>query len=110
MIYNSVTRWLREAKFPLSSADPGSVDVPRGFGDSDSAVLPTLKERPFGLVWQLSRLTHLPSRIVYRRLTQSLGFYAHHLRRVPHALSDAQKGANQFILAIARNIIQSSRT
>jgi hypothetical protein len=29
---------------------------------------------------------------VYRRLTQSLGFVAHHLRWVPHALSDARKG------------------
>jgi hypothetical protein len=29
---------------------------------------------------------------VYRRLTQSLGFVARHLRWVPHALSDRQKG------------------
>jgi hypothetical protein len=41
---------------------------------------------------QLSRLTHLPSTIVYRRLTQSLGFVVHHLRWVTHALLDAQNG------------------
>jgi hypothetical protein len=43
-------------------------------------------------VRQLSRLTDLPSTIVYRRLTQSLGFVACYLRRMPHALSDAPKG------------------
>jgi hypothetical protein len=42
-------------------------------------------------VQQLSRPTHLPSTIVYRRLTQSLGFVARHLRWVTHALSGAQK-------------------
>jgi hypothetical protein len=41
---------------------------------------------------QLSRLTHLPSTTVYRRLTQSLGFVPRQLRWVPHALSDAPKG------------------
>jgi hypothetical protein len=46
----------------------------------------------FASVRQLSRFTHLPSTTVYRRLTQSLGFVARHLRWVPHALSDAQKG------------------
>jgi hypothetical protein len=43
-------------------------------------------------VRQLSRLIHLPSTTVYSRLTQSLGFVARHLRWVPRALSDAQKG------------------
>jgi hypothetical protein len=43
-------------------------------------------------VRQLSRLTDIPSTTVYRRFTQSLGFAALHLRWVPHALSDAQKG------------------
>jgi hypothetical protein len=33
----------------------------------------------------------------YLRLTQSLGFVAHHLRWVPHALSDAQKGERESI-------------
>jgi hypothetical protein len=42
-------------------------------------------------VWQLSRLTHLHSKTVYRRLTQLLRFVAHHLQWVPHALPDAQK-------------------
>jgi hypothetical protein len=50
------------------------------------------KDSLFASVPQLSRLTHLPSTTVYRRLTQSPGFAARHLRWVPHALSDAQKG------------------
>jgi hypothetical protein len=58
---------------------------------SDRAILATLEDSPFASVRQLSRLTHLPSTIVYRSLTQSLGFVARHLRWLPHALSDVQK-------------------
>jgi hypothetical protein len=47
--------------------------------DSDQVVLAALEDSPFASVPQLSRLTHLPSMIVYRRLTQSLGFVASHL-------------------------------
>jgi hypothetical protein len=43
-------------------------------------------------VRQLSRLTNLPSTIVYRSLAESLGFVARHLRWVPNALSDAPNG------------------
>jgi hypothetical protein len=64
----------------------------RDFDDSDQAILAALEDSPFASVRQLSRLTHLPSTTVYRRLTQSLGFVVHHLRWVLHALSDAQKG------------------
>jgi hypothetical protein len=51
-----------------------------------------LEDGLFASVRQLSRLTYLPLTTVYRRLTQSLGFVARHLRWVPHTLSDAQKG------------------
>jgi hypothetical protein len=59
--------------------------------DSGQAILAALEHRPFASVRQLSRLTHLASTTVYRRLTESLGFVARHLRWLSHALSDAQK-------------------
>jgi hypothetical protein len=92
--YSSVTRCLREAQFPPSKPEPEPhpADVQRDLDDSDQAIFAALEDFPFASVWQLSRLTHLPSKIVHRRLTQSLGFVAHLLRWVPHALSDAQKG------------------
>jgi hypothetical protein len=90
--YGSVTRHLREARFPPSKPEPHSAGVQRDLDDSDQAILVALEDSPFASVRQLSRLTHLPSTTVYCRLTQSLGFVAHHLRWVPHALSDAQKG------------------
>jgi hypothetical protein len=89
---NSVTRYLREARFPPSKPEPHPADVQRDLEDSDQAILAALEDSPFALVRQLSRLTNLPSTTVYRRLTQSLGFVPRHLRWVPHALSDAQKG------------------
>jgi hypothetical protein len=77
--YCSITRYLREARFPPSKLELHLADVQRDLDGSDQAILAALEDSPFASVRQLSRLTHLPSTIVYRRLTQSLGFVAHHL-------------------------------
>jgi hypothetical protein len=90
--YSSVTRYFGKARFPPSKSKPHPADVQRDLDDSDWAILAALEGSPFALARQLSRLVHLPSTTVYRRLAQSLGFAACHLRWVPHALSDAQKG------------------
>jgi hypothetical protein len=92
MSYSSVTRDLREAGFPPSKPEPHPAAVQRDFDDSDQVILAALEDSPFASMQQLSRLIHLRSKIVYRRLTQLLGFVARYLRWVPHALSDAQKG------------------
>jgi hypothetical protein len=89
--YSSVTRQLREVRFPPSKPEPHPADVQRDLDDSDRATLAAIEDIAFASVRQLSRLTHLPSTTVYRRLTQLLGFVARHLRWVLHALSDAQK-------------------
>jgi hypothetical protein len=92
--YGSVTRYLREARFPSSKPElrPADVQRDRDLDDSDQAILAALEDSPFASVRRLSRLIHLPSATVYRRLTQSLRFVARHLRWMPHALSDVQKG------------------
>jgi hypothetical protein len=90
--YSSVTRYLREARFHPSKPEPHPADVQRDLDDSDQVILAALEDSLFASVRQLSRLTDLPSTIVYRRLTQSLEFVPRHLRWAPHALSDAQKG------------------
>jgi hypothetical protein len=90
--YNLITRYPREARFPLSKPEPHPADVQRDLDNSGQTILAVLEDSPFASVRELSRLIHLPSTTVYRRLTQSLGFVAHHLRWVAIALSDAQKG------------------
>jgi hypothetical protein len=90
--YSLVTHYLREARFPPSKPEPHPTDVQRDLDDPDRAILAVLEDNPFASVRQLSRLTHLPPTTVYRRLTEPLGLVARHLRSVPHALSDAQKG------------------
>jgi hypothetical protein len=90
--YSSVTRYLPEARFPPSKQEPHPADVQRDFDDSDHIILAALEDSPLASVRQPSRLAHLPSTTVYRRLTQLLGFVARHFQWVPHALSDAQKG------------------
>jgi hypothetical protein len=84
--YSSDTRYLRAARFPPSKPEPHPADVQRDLDDSDQTILAALKDIPFASVQKLSRPTHLPSMIVYRRLTQSLGFVTRHLRWVLHAL------------------------
>jgi hypothetical protein len=88
---SSVTRYLREARFPPSKPEHHPADIQRDLDDSDQAILAALEDGQFASVQQLSRLTHLPSTTIYRRLTQSPGFVAHHLRRISHALSDEQR-------------------
>jgi hypothetical protein len=90
--YCSVASYLREARFPPSKPEPHPADVQRDLDDSDQAILAALEDSPFASVLQLSRLTHIPSATVYRRLSQTLGVVARHLRWVPHVLSDARKG------------------
>jgi hypothetical protein len=92
VLYSSVTHYLREARLRPSKPEPDPADVQRDLDDSDQAILTAREYSPFAAVRQLLRLTHLPSTTIYRRLTQSLGFVARHLRWVPHALSDVQKG------------------
>jgi hypothetical protein len=89
--YGSVTGYLREARFPPLKPEPHPADIQRDLDDSDHAILAALEDSSFASVWQLSRLTHLPSTTVYHHLTQSLGFVARHIRWVPHDLPDAQK-------------------
>jgi hypothetical protein len=101
--YSSVTRYLPEERIPPSKPEPHPADVQRDLDDSNQAILTALEDNPFASVRQLSRLTYLPSTTVYRRLTQSLGFVARHLRWVPHALSDAQKGER---VNLSRRLLQ----
>jgi hypothetical protein len=80
MLCHTVIWYLREARFPPSKPEPHPADVQNDLDDSDQAISAALEDSPFASVRQLSRLTHLPSTTVYRRLTQSLGFVARHLR------------------------------
>jgi hypothetical protein len=66
--YSSVACCLREARFPHSKPEPHPDDVQRDLDDSDQAILSALEDSPFASVWLLSRLTHLPSTTIYRRL------------------------------------------
>jgi hypothetical protein len=104
--YSSVARDLREARFTPSKPAPSPADVQKDLDDSCQALLAALEDSPFASVRQLSRLTHFPSTTVYRCLTQSLGFLAHHLRWVPHALSDAQKGARVNLSRLLLRILE----
>jgi transposase len=54
--YSSVTRCLREARFPHSKPEPHPADVQRhrDLDDSDQVILAALEDRPLASVRQLS--------------------------------------------------------
>jgi histone-lysine N-methyltransferase SETMAR len=106
MAYSTVARYLHDAHCSPLHQTTLSVDVPRSLDDSDQAILSALDENPFASVRQLSRLTHIPPTTVYRRLTQSLGFTARHLRWVPHALSQLQKAQR---VELSRELLRTLR-
>jgi transposase len=45
--YSSVTRYLREARFPPLKPEPHPADVQRDLNDSDQAILAALEDSPF---------------------------------------------------------------
>jgi hypothetical protein len=89
--YNTVICYLHDGHCSPSSQRTASVEVSRALDDSDEAILSSLDDNLFASRRQLSRLTHIPSTTVYRRITNSLGFTAHHFRWSPNTLSQAQK-------------------
>jgi RNAse (barnase) inhibitor barstar len=88
---SSVTSYLREASCLPSDRDTPSVEGQRGIDEGDQAIMFALDEDTFASIWQLSRLTQIPSTTVYRHLMQSLAFTTRHFRWVLHVLSHAQK-------------------
>jgi hypothetical protein len=55
--YSSVTRYLREARFPPSKPEPHRANVQRDLNDLDQAILTALEDSPLASVPQLSQLT-----------------------------------------------------
>jgi hypothetical protein len=89
--YSTVTGYLHEAKFPLSTEETSDTNDRKPIEDADELLLSCLNVGPFESLQQPSRLTQLPPTAVYPRPTQFFGFAAHHLRWVSHALSDTRK-------------------
>jgi hypothetical protein len=80
MAYSTVARYIHDEHCSPPSQTAAPIAVSSDLDDSDEAILSALDENPFASVHQLSRLTHIPATTVYRRLTESLGFTARHLR------------------------------
>jgi hypothetical protein len=100
--YSSVTSYPRQRQFPAISSEP-SDEPPTAI--IDGAILDALDKQPFFSVKELAKLTCIPTKMVYRLLTRSLGFVVKHLRWVPHTLTETQKAqritlSNQLLLEI----------
>jgi hypothetical protein len=56
----------------------------------DQAILAALDKDSFSSVWDLAKRTCIPSTMVWRQPTNSIGFIVKHLHWVPHKLNDTQ--------------------
>jgi hypothetical protein len=79
MAYSTVVHDLHDVHCSPSSLGTSSIEVWRGFNDSDQTILAVREENFFASVRQLSCLTHIPSTTVYRHLTESFWFTMRHL-------------------------------
>jgi hypothetical protein len=89
--YSTVTNYLRATRIIPRDVITFSAAPSLHIDESDEAILRALEELQFSSVRQLSRATHLPKTMVYRRLSEKLGCTARHLRFVRHILCDDQK-------------------
>jgi hypothetical protein len=49
----------------------------------DQAILDAINHYPFSSIWELARLTCIPTTTIHRHLTQSLGFVVKHIHWIP---------------------------
>jgi MoxR-like ATPase len=89
--YSTVTRWLREAQLDQFSETAVDFTKDAEADEIDQPLLPRLEVQPVTSVHDIARLTLLPRYTVHWHLTRSLGFLVHHLRWIPHALTERQK-------------------
>jgi hypothetical protein len=75
--YSTVTRYLRESLWTARKTERTERETQDVVAQ---AILATLEELPFSSVRELSKRTCTSSTIVYRRLTNSMGFVLKHLR------------------------------
>jgi hypothetical protein len=85
--YSTVTFHLRASRGMAETEERHSGLSPDVIED---AISRALNQSPFASVRELARSSYLPARIVWRRLTGSLGFIVKHLHWVPHGLTDMQ--------------------
>jgi hypothetical protein len=57
----------------------------------DQAILDAFEHHPFSSIRELALLSCIPTAIVHRHSTQSLGFVVKHIRWVPHTFTPPQK-------------------
>jgi hypothetical protein len=86
--YSTVTYHLRASRWTAQTEERHSDPPPDVV---DNAILEAPDQTPFTSVHELAKTTCIPHTIVWRRLTESLGFVVKHLHWVPHSLTDAQR-------------------
>jgi hypothetical protein len=90
--YRAVTKYLRSVQISAGNPNPRSEPTSFRIDESNKTIFRALEELTFSSVRQLSPATHLSVTMVYRRLSEKLGFSARHLRWVRHLRCDNQKG------------------
>jgi hypothetical protein len=86
--YSTITKYLRQRKFPSILCDTLEEPPTTVF---DCSILDALERQSFSCVQELLKLTRIPTATVRRYLMRSFGFVAKHLRWILQCLMATQK-------------------
>jgi hypothetical protein len=105
--YNTVRKYLREVQITSGHAPSVSEAPSPHIDESDEAILRSPEELPFSSIRRFSCATHIPKTMVYRRLSEKLGYFSRHLQSVPHVLSDHQKATRTQCFQVASDVLRA---
>jgi hypothetical protein len=86
---STITKYLRQGHFPAISSEPSGESL---ISVIDDAILDAFDKQPFSSVRELAKLKCILKTKFHRHLTSSLESVVKRLPRVPHELTETQKG------------------
>lgn len=107
--YSTITKYLRNAKFPQSS---DAMEIEEQNCESDEInqkILDVLNEQPFASLRQIEQITGIPKSTVHYHLTIVLKFKNMNLKWIPHSLTDEQKYKRVSISKQLLKILRSAK-
>lgn len=105
--YSTITKYLRQTKFPPSSDKPENDEYLNVLDKVDQIILDVLDEQPFASIRQIAQRAGIPKSTVHYHLTVILNFKNMNLKWVPHSLTDEQKAKR---ILISKQLLKKLRS
>ena len=104
--YSTITKYLRQIKFPPSSNLPEKDENLNVLDKVDQIILDVLDEQPFASLRQIAQIAGIPKSTVHYHLTVILNFKNMNLKWVSHSLTEEQKAKR---ILISKQLLKTIR-